>query len=524
MQSESSNPLFRSALVFSVFTTFSRVLGYARDAAIFIVFGAGVATDAFLVAFRLPNFLRRLFGEGALSQAFVPVFQEYRDKKGQAEAHELANRTAGTLGVAVSVITVAGILAAPILIAVFAPGFVGKEESFDLSAYMLRITFPYLLFVSLTALISGVVNSYGRFGPSAFAPVLLNISLIAAALWLAPLTDEPITALAWGVLFGGIIQLAFQYAFLRRLGFKARLRLGFDHPGVRRIARLMTPAALSSAVMQVNLLFDTMIASFLVAGSISWLYISDRFVELPLALFGIAISTVILPRLSTHYVQEARKEFHGTLEWGVRASLLLALPCVAGLVLLAGPIFTSLVQYREFGAHDTSMASMSLIAYSAGLPAFMLVKILAVGFYACQNPARPMKIAVIAMLANVVLNIALVLTWTYFERPGAHASLALATSIASWLNCALLYRALKREGVFVVSPDTPLFLAKVIVATLVMSAALWWSAPPLQEWVALGEWWQRILMLAGFVIFGALIYLATLILMRVRLSAFLQTG
>ena len=523
MQSKSSAPLFRSASVFAVFTTLSRVLGYVRDAAIFIVFGAGIATDAFLVAFRLPNFLRRLFGEGALSQAFVPVFQEYRSKKGDAKAHELTNRTAGTLGLLLFIITAVGILAAPILIGVFAPGFVDKEESFGLSTYMLRITFPYLLFISLTALAAGVLNSYGRFGPAAFSPVLLNLCLIAAALWLAPMSDEPITALAWGVLFGGIVQLAFQFSFLKSTGFKLRLRLGFSDTGVRRIARLMTPAVLSSAVMQVNLLFDTVIASFLIAGSISWLYISDRFVELPLALFGIALSTVMLPRLATHHVQDAKEAFHRTLEWGVRLSWMLALPCVAGLILLAGPIFVSLVQYREFGENDTLMASMSLIAYSTGLPAFMLVKILASGFYACQNPKRPMKIAVIAMLTNVVLNITLVLAWTYFEQPGAHASLALATSLASWLNCFLLYRALKAEDVFAVSSETPMFLAKVVIATALMSVVLIWAIPPLQEWVALKDWWHRIGMLAGFIALGAAVYLFALMVFRVRLKEFLHT-
>ena len=514
--------LLRSAFIFSALTTFSRVLGYARDAAIFIVFGAGISTDTFLVAFRLPNFLRRLFGEGALSQAFIPVFQQYRREKTAAEAQELIDRTAGSLSLLLFGITVVGVLAAPVLIGVFAPGFIGKDEAFDLSSHMLRITFPYLLFISLVALAGAVLNSYGNFGAPAFSPVLLNMSLIGATLWLAPMMAEPVTALAWGVLFAGVIQLAFQFVWLRRTGVVPRLRIGFDHPGVRRIGKLMTPAILSSAVMQVNLVFDTMIASFLITGSISWLYISDRFVELPLALFGIAISTVMLPNLAAHHAAKDTGDFKRTMHWGVCSSLLLALPCTVGLVLLAGPILAALVQYREFTLHDTMMARLSLAAYATGLPAFMLVKILSSAFYARQNPVTPMRIAVVAMVTNMVLNIALVLAWKALQQPAQHVALALATSIAAWLNCLMLYRALKKDGIFSFQPDTWMLIAKVSAGTLVMGAVLWWVLPPLHDWVAREHWWQRLGPLAAMIVLGASVYLAALALMRVRLRRFLH--
>ena len=513
--------LFKSSAVFSAITFLSRILGYVRDAAIFIAFGAGGATDAFLVAFRLPNFLRRLFGEGALSQAFVPVFQEYRTRRGAGEAHQLADRVAGTLAALLLGVTAVGVLLAPVLIFIFAPGFVGENDRFNMASQLLRITFPYLLFISLTALASGILNSYGRFGAPAFTPVLLNLSMIAAALWLAPLMEQPITALAWGVLFGGVVQLAFQLAWLKRIGIVVRPRLGFRHPGVRRIARLMTPAVLSSGVMQINLLFDTLIASFLVTGSISWLYLSDRFVELPLALFGIAIGTVLLPGLSKHHAAADPDRFRETLDWGVRGVLLLALPCLAGLMLLAGPILVSLIQYREFTLHDTQMARFSLIAYAAGLPAFMLVKILAGGFYARQQPGRPMRIAVAAMVTNMVLNVVFVVAWEYSETPASHTALAIATSAAAYLNAALLYRALKRDEVYRIRRRTRRLLAKVVAATLVMGAVLFALIPPLAGWA---DWTviRRALTLTGLVALGAAIYWLVLAALRVKLAEFVR--
>ena len=508
--------LLKSTASFSLLTMLSRVLGYTRDAIIFIVFGAGGATDAFLVAFRLPNLMRRLFGEGALSQAFVPVFQEYKKHRSPKELHRFADCAAGTLGMILLVITAVGILISPVLIAIFAPGFIDEGDRFDLSAQMLRITFPYVLFISLTALATGILNSYGHFGAPAFTPVLMNLSLITATLWVAPKMNEPITALAWGVLVAGIVQLSFVVLWLRRIDWAFGFRLDFRHRGVRRVGRLMLPAIFSSAIVQVNLLFDTLIASFLVAGSISWLYISDRFVELPMGVFGIAISTVLLARLSAHRVAADLRCFQQTMDWGVRAAMMLAFPCVVGLVVLAQPILISLIQYRQFTYDDTLMVSISLIAYALGLPMFMLIKIFSCAFFAHQNTKLPMRIAVVAMLSNIVLNIVLVLLWQYIGLLAPHAALALATSLSALLNSFLLYRALVRHRIFRINTETRVLIKKILVASLLMGLLLIYLIHWLPDWNV----WDasyRVATLAGTIILGAGFYFVVLLLLKVKL-------
>ncbi|HIP69099.1 MAG TPA: murein biosynthesis integral membrane protein MurJ, partial [Chromatiales bacterium] len=352
-------------------TMISRLLGYVRDMVIAVSFGATGATDAFFVAFRIPNMLRRMFAEGAFSQAFVPVFTEQREKGEHAEVKDLVDHVAGSLSLILAVITVVGVLAAPILILIFAPGFADEPDRQQLATQMLRLTFPYVLFISLTALAAGILNSFGKFAVPAFTPVFLNLALIAAALWLAPRMENPVTALAWGVFIAGIVQLLFQLPALKKLGLIPRLRLNRDHPGVKKVLKLMLPALFGSSVAQINLLINTIIASFLVAGSISWLYFSDRFVELPLALFGVAIGTVILPQLSSQHSNGSSKDFSHTLDWGLRVGAIVALPAMLGLIFLAGPILATLLQYKAFTAHDTQMAAISLAAYSLGLPAFV---------------------------------------------------------------------------------------------------------------------------------------------------------
>ena len=440
-----SRKLLKSTAVVGGMTLISRVFGYLRDMVVAVSFGATGATDAFFVAFRIPNFLRRLFAEGAFSQSFVPVFAEYKAQRGEVALKDLVDHVAGMLGLVLSLVTAVGILAAPVVIAVFAPGYLDEPERFNLATQMLRITFPYLLFISLTALAGGILNSYGRFGVPAFTPVLLNLSLIGATLWLAPRMAEPVTGLAWGVFIAGAAQLAFQLPFLARLGLLPRLRLDRTHAGVRKIMRLMLPAILGSSVVQINLLFDTLIASFLAAGSISWLYYSDRFVELPLALFGIAIATVILPKLSDHHARNSAGEFGGTLDWALRLSTAISLPAMVGLVFLSSPILAALIQYREFGADDAYMSSLSLITLSLGLPAFILIKILAPGFYSRQDTKTPMAIGIRAMLANMGLNVLIVVPWAYSELPGPHAGLTLATALSAYLNAGLLLRGLRRD-------------------------------------------------------------------------------
>jgi putative peptidoglycan lipid II flippase len=514
--------LLQSTAVVSVMTLISRLFGYLRDLVLAISFGATGSTDAFFVAFRIPNFLRRLFAEGAFSQAFVPVFAEYREQRGREALKDLLDHTAGALTLALFIVTAVGMLAAPLLIMVFAPGFVGEDNGrHALAADMLRVTFPYLLFISLTAMAGGILNSLGRFAVPAFTPVFLNLSLIAAALWGAPLFEEPVKALAWGVFVAGAAQLAFQIPFLARQGLLPRPRLMKAHEGVRKITRLMLPAIFGSSVVQINLLVDTLIASFLAAGSITWLYFSDRFVELPLALFGIAIATVILPRLSREHAAKTPEAFNNTLDWALKLTLVVALPAMLGLIWLAGPILASLIQYREFTAFDTHMAAMSLIAYAAGLPAFMLIKILAPGYFSRQDTKTPVKIGVIAMLANMVLNVGFVVPWVMLGFPGPHAGLALATGLSALLNAGLLFRGLYRGGFYRPPAGWRVFLARVAVAGIVMSVALWFATPELAAW---SEWAarERVIRLFGLIALGAAAYGATLLALGVRPRQFLM--
>ena len=499
--------LLASAGVFSSLTLVSRVLGYVRDAAIFIVFGAGGITDAFLVAFRFPNFLRRLFAEGAFSQAFVPVLADVKTRDGAEQAREVISRVAGPLLAVLGVITVIGILAAPWLIAVFAPGFVG-DARFETAGDLLRITFPYIFFISATALCAGVLNTFGRFALPALAPALLNLSLIAAALWLAPYFDEPIHALAWGVFIAGVAQLGVHLIALKRLGLLPRPRIHLQHPAVKRVTNLMAPALLGSSVIQVNLLIDTVIASLLADGSISWLYLSDRFVELPVGLFAIALSVVLLPRLSQHHSTGDHSRFNDALSWGGGGVILLALPCFAGLVILGDALFATLLQYREFTDFDTRMAAASLTAYALGLPAFMLVKVLNAGLFARQDTRLPTRIAVIAMLANLAMNLAFLGVWRLAGWGAEHAALALATCLAAWLQCRLLYLGVKRKG-YAIPADLWRTGRRCLIATAVMAAVLLAVTPDAAAWRA----WtalERIAALFGLVAAGALIYAATL--------------
>ncbi|HEY5700838.1 MAG TPA: murein biosynthesis integral membrane protein MurJ [Gammaproteobacteria bacterium] len=503
-----SKSLFKSTARVGVNTTLSRVLGFVRDIVIARAFGAGTDTDAFFVAFRIPNLLRRLFAEGAFATAFVPVLSEYKTQRSHEEVQALVAHVAGALGAVLFLVTAVGVAAAPVIVLIFAPGFLGTGDQFDLTVAMVRVTFPYILFISLTAFAGGILNTYGRFGVPAFTPVLLNLSLIGAALWLAPRMDRPVVALAWGVFAAGIVQLGFQLPFLKRLGFLVRPRLRRGHEGVKRILKLIIPATVGVSVAQVNLLVDTLIASFLVSGSISWLYYSDRMVEFPLGVFGIALATVILPSLSRQHAAKSPQEFSLTLDWALRLVLVVGTPAALGLAALASPILTTLFQYGEFGRDDVRLATLSLIAYSSGLLAFIGVKVLAPGFYARQDMKTPVRIAIIAMLSNIVLNLALVV-------PLKHAGLALATSISSYLNALLLYRVLLQQGVLSPLPGWGVLFVKVALANLAMLAAL--SFLNVEE----GVWFgaaapDRALRLAVLVAAGAAVYGAALLALGLR--------
>ena len=401
-------------------TMLSRVLGLVRDMVIARYFGAGAGADAFFVAFKIPNFLRRLFAEGAFAQAFVPVLSSYRQQESITEVRRLVNAVAGVLGLVLLGVTAVAMLGAPLLTAVFAPGFLDDDLKFGLASDMLRITFPYLLLVSLTAFAGSILNSYDRFAVPAFTPVLLNLAMISAAIFLSPLMEMPVIALAWGVFIAGALQLFFQLPFLMQLGLMPRPKVDYRHEGVSRIMKLMVPALFGVSVSQINLLLDTVLASFLQTGSVSWLYYSDRLSELPLGVFGIAIATVILPSLSRKHAAESAGQFAATLDWAVRAVLLIGLPAALALALLAEPLIATLFHYGEVTDRDVTMAAQSLRAYSAGLLAFMLIKVLAPGYFARQDTKTPVKIGIIAMVANMAFNLALIF-------PLAHAGLALAT-------------------------------------------------------------------------------------------------
>lgn len=510
--------LLRSTFTVSSMTMLSRILGLARDMVFTRLFGVGMGTDAFLVAFKIPNFLRRLFAEGAFSQAFVPVLTEYKNQRDENEVADLAAHVAGTLAGILFVITLLVVLASPILVMVFAPGFIGQAEKLDLTAQMLRVTFPYILFISLTALAAGVLNSYGRFAIPAFTPVLLNVSLIACAIWLSPHMAEPVTALAWGVFIAGILQLAFQLPFVARLGLLRRPRWGWQHGGVRRVMKLMLPGIFGSSVMQINLLFDVLIASFLVTGSVTWLYLADRMVELPLGIFGIALATVILPNLSEKHAQSDPAGFSSMLDWALRWVLIIGLPSAVGLAVLASPILTTLFLYGDFAANDVQMATISLWAYSFGLLGFIMVKVLAPGYFARQDTKTPVRIGIMAMVINMVCNMVFVFSMLKLEIPGAHAGLALATTVSAFFNASLLLRGLKKDGVYQHQSGWLKLFIQAGLAALVMGLLLAWLSGSPDAWQSRSVI-ERVGYLTGLVSLGVVSYFSILWISGWRFSS-----
>jgi len=489
-------------------TMLSRILGLVRDIVIAHFVGASASADAFFVAFKIPNFLRRLFAEGAFSQAFVPVLSEYQGKRDQAAIKSLVDHVSGTLGLTLMMLTAIGVVAAPLLAMLFAPGFVQFEEKMALTSDLLRLTFPYLLLISLTAFAGSVLNSYGRFAVPAFTPVLLNLSLIGCALFMAPMLDNPVMALGWGVLIAGAVQLLFQLPFLARLHLLPRPRVDRQHEGVRQIIKLMVPALFGVSVSQINLLLDTVLASFLQTGSVSWLYYSDRLVELPLGIFGIAIATVILPSLSRQHVSESGEKFRDTLDWALKLVCLLAFPAALALFVLAEPLIMTLFQYGAMTAHDVTMAAMSLRAYSVGLLAFMLIKVLAPGYYSRQDTKTPVKIGLWAMAANMVLN--LILIW-----PLQHTGLALATSISAFLNAGLLFVGLYRLGVYRPQVGWGVLGLRLLLANAAMVLVILWLGGAADSWL---EWsvWQRAWQLGILCVAGGSVYFMTLFAVGLR--------
>lgn len=508
--------LMRSGLIVSAMTMLSRVLGLARDVVFAHTIGAGAGADAFFVAFKIPNFLRRLFAEGAFAQAFVPVLSEYREKGSIDAVRSLIDRVCGCLAFTLLTLTLIVVVAAPAVTFVFAPGFWDQPDKFALTQDMLRITFPYLLLISLTGFAGAILNSYDRFAIPAITPVLLNVCLISAAVWLSPYFAEPAMAIAWGVLAAGMVQLVFQMPFLWRMRLLPAPKVDFKDDGVKRVLLLMAPAIFGVSVSQINLMLDTILASFLPTGSVSWLYYSDRLVELPLGMFAIAIGTVILPSLSRQYASENTTQFNATMDWALRWIFLIALPAALALVIMAQPILTTLFEYGKTGKNDILMASFSLQAYSLGLLAFMLIKVLAPGYFARQDTKTPVKIGIIAMALNMVFNLALVIPFHFFWQIG-HVGLALATALSAFVNAGLLYRGLRKTGVYQPLTGWGLYAVRLIIANGLIVVVLWFALQEVDSWSALVVW-ERAMNLGFICLLGFATYVAALFIVGLRLK------
>ncbi len=504
--------LLRALATVSGMTLLSRVLGFVRDFVIARTFGAGMITDAFFVAFRLPNLLRRLFAEGAFSQAFVPILAEYRNRRGETETKHLVDRVATLLFVILIFVAALGIVGAPVLIYVTAPGFAADAGKFALTVELTRITFPYILFMSLVALSAGVLNTWSRFALPAFTPVLLNLSFIGMALFAAPWFDPPVLALAWAVFLGGILQLALQLPALRKIGMLPRWDWSPLDDGVHRILLLMGPAVLGVSVAQVSLLINTIFASFLPSGSVSWLYYADRLMEFPAGLLGAALGTILLPSLARAHANAQGDEFSALLDWGLRLTLLLTLPAALALAMLAVPLLATLFQHGAFTANDVLQTRSALVAYSIGLAGLILVKVLAPGFYARQDIRTPVKIALITLAATQAMNLAFI-GWI------RHAGLALSIGLASCLNAALLYRGLRRRGVFVPAAGWMGFSTRIAIALVALGTTLWFAMGSESAWLAM-PFGERILRLSLIVATGMASYFVTLFLLGFRIGDF----
>ncbi|MGS2723760.1 murein biosynthesis integral membrane protein MurJ [Porticoccus sp. GXU_MW_L64] len=513
--------LLGSSLITGSMTMMSRVLGLVRDIVFAQTIGAGGSADSFFLAFKIPNFLRRLFAEGAFAQAFVPVLNEYHEKGGVAAVKELVNRVAASLGSVVLVLTILVVVFAPQLGSLLAYGFTysGDGDKAELVGELLRITFPYLFFISMAGMLGGILNSYDRFAVPAFAPVLLNVCMIAAAFIGVAYFDVPELALAWGVFVAGALQMLFQMPFLMRLHLLPTPQWDWRHPGVKKILLLMAPAIFGVSISQINLLLDQVLAAFMQDGAVGWLYYSDRLYELPLGVFGVAIATVILPSLSRQHTAGSGEKFDATLGWAMRSVLYIAVPAMVALFMLAEPLITTLFKSDKFDARDIAMAVLSLRAYALGLVAFMLTKVLATGYFSRQDMKTPVRIGIIAMVTNMVFNLALAIPLEFYWGEGGkgHVGLALATTLSAILNAGLLYRGLRKQGVYKPHPGRGRFAVTLLLATAVMALTLygfnqWFTG--WQDWL----WWQRayhVLIVCGA---GLAVYLGALFAGGVRLK------
>ena len=494
--------LFRSTMVVSSMTMLSRILGLVRDIVLLGVFGAGGLMDAFLVAFKIPNFLRRLFAEGAFSQAFVPVLSEYKEKYSLQEVQILVSRTSGALMLILSMLTLVVILMAPWVITLFAPGFANQPNKFGIATELLRLTFPYLLFISMTAFASGILQSYGRFAAPAFAPVLLNLCMIGGALVFAPMFDTPIMALGYSVAIAGLLQLLIQLPQLSQQKLLVLPKIDFQHEGVRRILKLMLPAIFGVSVTQINLLLNTIFASLMIGGSVSWLYAAERMSELPLGLIGVAIGTVILPSLSKSEAKKDDISFRKTIDWAARLIILVGLPAATALFILSDVLMQALFMRGEFTLRDAQMSSLALRSMSGGILGFMLIKIFAPAFFARQDIRTPVRIGIISVFANMIFSVIFIGIFYFFDIP-LHGGLALATTAASFVNAGLLYYCLHQRGIFRFGSHWKKLFTQFFLAAGAMVATLYAMLPYFPTDSAQ---WQRVVALMIMCLVGAVIY------------------
>lgn len=504
--------LLKSLAAVSSITMLSRILGFVRDTIIARTFGAGMATDAFFIAFKLPNLLRRIFAEGAFSQAFVPILAEYKSQQGEEATRTFIAYVSGLLTLVLALVTALGIIAAPWVIWATAPGFVDSPEKFALTSDLLRVTFPYILLISLSSLAGAILNTWNRFSVPAFVPTLLNVSMIIFAVFLTPYFDPPVMALGWAVLAGGLAQLLYQLPHLKKIGMLVLPRLNLRDTGVWRVMKQMLPAILGVSVSQISLIINTIFASFLVAGSVSWMYYADRLMELPSGVLGVALGTILLPTLAKTYASKDRHEYSRILDWGLRLCFILVLPCSLALGILAEPLTVSLFQYGEFSAFDASMTQRALVAYAVGLLGIIVIKVLAPGFYAQQNIRTPVKIAIFTLIVTQLLNLA-------FIGPLKHAGLALAISAGACINAGLLFYQLRKQQMFQPLPGWGRFTLRLLLAVAVMSAVLLGLMHFMPAWDQ-GHMLQRFLRLGVLVVAGVVAYFGMLALLGFRLRDF----
>ena len=508
--------LLRTLAAVSSLTLVSRILAFVRDVLIARIFGAGMATDAFFVAFKLPNLLRRMFAEGAFSQAFVPIFGEYKHRKGLDETKLLVDHVVTLLAIILFIVTVIGIVAAPVLVYISAPGFVKNADKFALTVQLLRITSPYIFFISLVAVAAGILNTYNKFWVPAFAPILLNLCFIAAALWLAPYCNPPILAMGWAVFVAGIVQLAFQIPFLKKIGMLPTWRFSLTDEGVWRVIKQMGPALFGVSIAQISLIINTIFASFLVAGSVSWLYYADRLMEFPSGLLGAALGTILLPSLSKHHADNSTAEYSRLLDWGLRLVFMLTLPAALALGIIAVPLLATFFERGAFVAHDVLMTRSALVGYSVGLIGLIAVKVLAPGFYARQDIKTPVKIGLATLLVTQLMNL-LFVSWLQ------HAGLALSIGLGACFNSAVLFYFLRKRGIYQPEPGWSKFFLKLCFALLALGLTLWFGMGSEQSWLS-RHGWLSIIHLSWLVLLAVAVYFGVLFALGFRLKDFAKRG